>query len=52
MGRGEGFRIGAGKLGSGTGRAVLRGAGSAVKRVAGVDHINLVDLGALVKWFH
>jgi RHS repeat-associated protein len=48
---GEALRIGLGKLGGGTGRAVLRVAGSAVKAVAGVEHVNLVDLGRLVKWF-
>ncbi len=48
----EGFRIGVSKLGGGTGRAVLRVAGSVVKKVAGVDHVNLVDLGTLAEWFH
>jgi hypothetical protein len=45
------LRIGVGKLGQGTGRAVLRVAGSAVKAVAGAEHVNLVDLGRLVEWF-
>ena len=48
---GEALRVGIGKLGGGTGRAVLRAAGSIVKAVAGVDHVNLVDLGRLAEWF-
>lgn len=52
LNKGGVLRIGVGKLGGGTGRAVLRVAGSAVKGAAGVDHINLVDLGTLAQWFH
>jgi len=48
---GGAFRIGVGKLGGGTGRAVLRVAGSVVKAATGVEHVNLVDLGRLVEWF-
>jgi hypothetical protein len=48
---GRALRIGVGKLGGGTGRAVLRVAGSAVKAAAGVEHVNLVDLGRLLEWF-
>jgi hypothetical protein len=48
---GGALRIGLGKLGGGTGRAVLRVAGSAVKAVAGVEHVNLVDLGRIAEWF-
>jgi hypothetical protein len=48
---GGAFRIGVGKLGGGTGRAVLRVAGSAVKAATGVDHVYLVDLGKLAQWF-
>jgi len=52
LNRGGALRIGAGKLGRGTGRAVLRVAGSLVKAVTGVEHVNLVDLGTLAEWFH
>jgi len=48
---GKVFRIGLGKLGGGTGRAVLRAAGAAVKAATGVEHVNLVDLGKLAHWF-
>ena len=48
---GKVLRIGVGKLGGGTGRAVLRVAGSAVKAAAGAEHVNLVDLGRLAEWF-
>ncbi|MGD0992003.1 MAG: hypothetical protein ABR998_06000 [Gemmatimonadales bacterium] len=49
---GAALRIGVGKLGGGSGRAVLRVAGSVVNAAAGVEHVNLVDLGRLVEWFH
>ncbi len=48
---GGALRIGVGKLGSGTGRAVLRVAGSVVKAAAGVEHVNLIDLGKIAEWY-
>lgn len=49
---GGALRIGVGKLGGQTGRAVLRVAGSAVKAATGAEHVYLVDLGRLAEWFH
>ncbi len=42
---------GALRIGVGTGRAVLRVAGSVVKAAAGVEHVNLIDLGKIAEWY-